>query len=132
MSSALHLPPSISHTHPSNFSSGQLFSRPEHVLRHRARNICLAGFDRPGEPKRKTAGAGGIVPKATQSNGARDTSLGSSRVATLSPSATPGPASSITRRASAGSRAATQLDLSKQMKTSNGTTPRHQCEWYRL
>ena len=129
VSSPLRRPLSISHTHSSNLSSGQLFSRPEHVLRHRARNICPAGLDRPGEPKRKTAG--GTVPKAKQSNGARDTSLGPSRAATLTPSFTPGSASSITRRAAAGSRAGTQLDPSKQVKTANGTSsPRYRCEWY--
>lgn len=35
--------------------SGQVFSRRDHVTRHRARNICSAGLLYAGEPKRSTA-----------------------------------------------------------------------------
>ncbi|KAF8320484.1 hypothetical protein DL93DRAFT_1850997 [Clavulina sp. PMI_390] len=42
---------------------GQLFSRPEHVARHRARNICIAGLNHPGQPKRKGFATGPANPK---------------------------------------------------------------------
>lgn len=120
-----------SRTHSSNFSSGQLFSRPEHVLRHRARNICAAGLDRPGEPKRKIGG--GMVSKAKPSNDVKGALTEATRDAKLTPSTTPKPVSSATRGGSTGSRVTRQPDPLKQAKAPSDTSsPRYRCEWYIL
>lgn len=107
--------------------SGQLFSRPEHVLRHRARNICIAGLDRPGEPKRKAAGVN--ASKAKLPTSPDDSSGELADPMNIVTPVNDGPASSISRRAAAGSRIANESDPSTKLKTTDASTPRYQCEW---